>query len=88
MQLPHTVEKSALAAENPGGQQMGLGAKGRRLQLRIQAFAHHPPHVFLHQLQVAKQDPFPLTATFRMLRNLLHPGQHFVRMPVLNHLPH
>jgi hypothetical protein len=50
MELPHTVEKGALAAENPRGQQMGLRAKGRRLQLWIQTFAHHPPHVFLHHL--------------------------------------
>src|SRR5205807_4518947 len=56
MQSPHTVEKTVLAVQDPGRQQMGLRAKGERLQLGVQTFAHHPLHVLLLQLQVAQQD--------------------------------
>jgi hypothetical protein len=60
-----------MPAENPRRQQMCFSAKSGRLQFAVHTFAHDPPHVLAHQLQVAQQDSFPLTATFGVLGNLV-----------------
>src|SRR5437016_7586295 len=75
MEFPHAVGKRSRPAQNSGGQQMSLCIKGWGLQPPVFAFAHHPLHVLLRDLQVFEQHPFKLVAAVRVLRHLPHPFQ-------------
>src|SRR5258707_7233124 len=65
MQLPQGMEKRPRTAQDPRRQKMRLGMKGSALELRIQAFAHHPLHVFLQGLQIPQEHPLRLAAVLR-----------------------
>jgi hypothetical protein len=86
MQFPHRLEKCSRLAQDPGGQQMRLREKRRRLQPPVLAFPHHPLDVLLCDLQILEQHAFELVGAIRGLGHLPEPVQSQRHMSVPDRL--